>query len=107
MGCLSRWRFEVMEALSSEKQVWLQLRGSIPGVAPRRGINMPAWGNAPGPCFHNYSPALKGRNNVRSRCSTLDYSNSKLTQGVALGWHVAAPSGRLMGRSMTLRLPMA
>src|SRR5437879_6065366 len=66
------------------------------GCAPT-GLHKPAWGNAPGCswpriCFR----ALKGRN--RTVCAALSGLVDLLmmfTQGVALGWLVGAPSGRL------------
>src|SRR5436309_4548061 len=71
-----------------------------PSCAPT-GPNKPAWGNAPGwswspICF----PALKGRNRtVCAALSGLDRFFATLSQGVALGWFVVAPSGRHCTRS--------
>ncbi|PYJ96917.1 MAG: hypothetical protein DME23_18245 [Verrucomicrobia bacterium] len=71
-----------------------------PSCAPT-GLNKPAWGNAPGwswspICF----PALKGRNRtVCAALSGLDRFFATLSQGVALGWFVVAPSGRHCTRS--------
>lgn len=67
-----------------------------------------ARGNAPR-TSSNCSPALKGRNDLRDPgpvCAALSGLASffaTLTQGVALGWYVAAPLGRRLGRIAVLR----
>ena len=74
-------------------------RGVQPSCAPK-GPNIPAWGNAPSARVNDF-PALKRRDIRRidrSALSGLGHSICALTQGVAPGWHVAAPSGRLMSR---------
>src|SRR5882762_9573518 len=62
-----------------------------------KGHDKPAWGNAPGSRFRFFSLALKGRNTPRIVCAALSGLVGLLailTQGVALGWFVVAPSGR-------------
>lgn len=71
-----------------------------------KGQDKPAWGNAPGRWYCICSRALKGRNILRSGCSALSglgYLWGLVTQGVALGWFVDAPSGRYQTGSPYLR----
>ena len=67
-------------------------------LSPRRGNNMPAQGNALGQDSPEFIEALKGRNSTHEQgCFALSGLRDlfySLTQGVALGWHIAAPLGR-------------
>ena len=61
------------------------------------GPNKPAWGIAPGSWFAFCFRALKGRYIPSANCFALSGLGrwlNVLTQGVALGWFVVAPSGR-------------
>src|SRR5919198_341009 len=70
---------------------------AAPEFAPK-GHDKPAWGNAPGPWLRNHARALKGRDIRRIGWDALSGLMKLLmmfTQGVALGWFVIAPSGRI------------
>ena len=67
-------------------------------LQPQRGDNMTAQDNALGGCAIQKPEALKGRNNDRTQTclalSGLLGMYGAPTQGVALGWLIAAPLGR-------------
>jgi uncharacterized protein len=72
--------------------------GIVQFRAPK-GLNKPAWGTAPSSMSQIISPSLKGQLIRRIGCfalSGLGRLVATLTQGVALGWSVDAPSGRCL-----------
>jgi hypothetical protein len=79
---------------------------------PRRGRDKPAQGNALGDVNHHRTLALKGRHKrTRTRNFTDCFALSGLanyarirSQGVALGWFVAAPSGQIRRTGSKIRV---
>jgi hypothetical protein len=79
------------------------LRCGAPRAIRPKGVNIPAQGNALGLENGQTFAALKGRNNAAASKFVLPFQGDDscghlVSQGVALGWHVLAPSGRRHSR---------